>query len=70
MALKINDMLVDDNVEPTVLRKLFVFWLSVICIDCRRTVAHEFQEEIPTMLQCATQFAAEGQEVEHSGRCH
>ena len=67
LALKINNMLVNDNVEPTVvfevLRKLFVFWLSVICIDCRRATAHEFQAEIPTMLGCANQFAAATQEV-------
>lgn len=59
---KIIDLTVDDGADPdtifSALQSAFVFWLSIVCRNCRRDIARKLRADIPAMLNNANQLAA------------
>jgi hypothetical protein len=59
---KIIDLTIDDGADPdtifTALQGAFVFWMSTVCLNCRRDVAKKLRANIPAMLNNANQVAA------------
>jgi hypothetical protein len=61
LAREITEITFNAEVDPdTIFKALqitFVFWMSCLCIDCRRTVADKLRADITKMLEGADKTA-------------
>jgi hypothetical protein len=64
LAQEITDMTTNADTDPDTifeaLQQVFIFWMSIVCANCRRNVARKLTADIPKMIDCADQTAAVG----------
>jgi hypothetical protein len=61
LARAITEVTLNADVDPNTifeaLQIVFMFWLSCLCDDCRRGIAHRLRTSIPAMLESANRAA-------------
>jgi hypothetical protein len=71
LAREITETTLNAEVDPGVifaaLQIVFMFWMSCLCVDCRRNVAHKLEADVSKMLENADTAA---EHFDHAPTCH